>query len=56
MILFSYDLSVFKPMILVYICIRILDLNLENIYENGKKRTKLKLRKDKRPNYYLKLS
>jgi len=37
MILFSYDLSVFKSMILVYIYIRILDLNLENVYENGQK-------------------
>ena len=37
MILFSYGLSVFKSMILVYVCIRILDLKLKNVYENGQK-------------------
>jgi len=35
--LFSYGLSVFKSMILVYVCIRILDLKLENPYENEQK-------------------
>ena len=37
MILFSYGLSVFKYMIFVYVCIGILDLKLENVYENGQK-------------------
>jgi len=37
MILFSYGHSVFKSMILVYVCIRIFNLKLENVYENGQK-------------------
>jgi len=37
MILFFYGLSVFKSMIIVYVCIRILDLKLENVYENRQK-------------------
>jgi len=56
MILFSYGLSVFKSMILVYVCIRILDLKLESVYENGQKGPNWNEKKDIGPNCYLKLS
>jgi len=37
MVLFSYDLSINKSMVFIYVCIRILDLKLENSYKNGPK-------------------
>jgi len=38
MVLFSYDILIFKFMIFIYVCIRILDLKFKNSYENGPKR------------------
>jgi len=37
MVLFSYGFPIFKPMVFIHVCIRILDLKLENSYKNGPK-------------------
>jgi len=37
MVLFFYDISIFKFMVFIYVYIRILDIKLENSYENGPK-------------------
>ena len=57
MVLFSYDISIFKFMVFIYACIRILDLKLENSYENGPKdkiKIKKKTKEDKRPIFFYK--